>query len=164
MLRNPPTHPRAGLVPLIGFLLVALGVGALGGWVTSTSVGSWYPALRKPAFNPPDAVFGPVWTALYVLMALAAWRVWRRGVETSARRPLSLWGLQLALNLAWSCLFFGLRNPAAALVEVLLLWTAVAATLVVFWRRDRPAGLMFAPYLAWVSFAAVLNVEIWRLN
>jgi benzodiazapine receptor len=156
---------RGGIFPLLGFILAALAVGALGGWVTSTSVGSWYQTLRKPAFNPPNAVFGPVWTTLYLLMAVAAWRVWRRrSTEGASRLALSLWWLQLALNLAWSCLFFGLRNPAAALAEILLLFAAVAGTLASFWRRDRAAGALLVPYLGWVSFAAVLNFEIWRLN
>lgn len=162
---KPSASARAEVLPLIGFIVATLAVGALGAAVTGTSVSTWYPMLRKPAFNPPGAVFGPVWTALYILMAVAAWRVWRRRPTGGSRRlPLGLWWGQLALNLGWSCLFFGLRNPGLALIELLFLWIAVAATLAAFWRRDRAAGLLFATYLAWVSFAALLNFEIWRLN
>lgn len=156
---------RADLLALIGFLALCLLVGAVGGLVTSSSLGSWYPELRKPSFNPPNGVFGPVWTTLYVLMAIAAWRVFRRRDAGRLRRTgLALWGVQLALNLGWSCLFFGLRSPAAALVEIPILFAAIAATAVVFWRVDRPAGLLLVPYLAWVAFATVLTFEIWRLN
>jgi tryptophan-rich sensory protein len=103
-------------------------------------------------------VFAPVWTTLFVLMAVAAWRVW------PARRATLLWGAQLVLNLLWSVLFFGLRLVGAALAEILVLWAAILATTVVFWRRDGLAGALMLPYLAWVSFAIALNAAIWRLN
>jgi tryptophan-rich sensory protein len=156
---------RADLLALVGFLALCLVVGAVGGLVTSSSLGSWYPELRKPSFNPPNGVFGPVWTTLYVLMAIAAWRVFRRRDSGRLRSTgLALWGVQLALNLGWSCLFFGLRSPAAALAEIVVLLAAIAATASVFWRVDRPAGILLVPYLAWVAFASALNFEIWRLN
>jgi tryptophan-rich sensory protein len=143
----------------------ALAVGALGALATASSVASWYPGLNKPAFNPPNAVFGPVWTTLYVLMALAAWRVWRSGAAAAARRrAMLLYAVQLALNLAWSVIFFGLRQPGLALAEIVLLLAAVAACTAAFWRADRIAGLMMVPYAAWTAFASVLNFEIWRLN
>ncbi len=145
-------------------IVIALAVGGIGGLATASSVTTWYAGLIKPPFNPPNAVFGPVWTTLYVLMALAAWRVWRAG-PAGARRPgLILYAVQLALNLAWSLIFFGLRQPAIALAEVALLLAAVVATGVAFWRTDRSAGLMMIPYVAWVAFASALNFEIWRLN
>jgi len=135
----------------------------LGGWVTAGSVSSWYPTLAKPLFNPPDWVFAPVWTTLYALMALAAWRVWRK-TGALKRRALALYGVQLALNLLWSILFFGLHWIGAALMEIALLLGTIAATGLAFRRIDRLAGLCFAPYAAWVAFALVLNAAIWRLN
>lgn len=139
-------------------------MGGIGGLATASSVTTWYAGLIKPPFNPPNAVFGPVWTTLYVLMALAAWRVWRAGPAARRRPGLILYAAQLALNLGWSLIFFGLRQPAIALAEVALLLAAVVATAVAFWHADRPAGLMMIPYAAWVAFASVLNFEIWRLN
>lgn len=159
-LRRPPR----GLAAAATFIALALAVGAIGGLATASSVTSWYPTLAKPAFNPPNAVFGPVWTTLYILMAIAAWRVWRTPASLQRRTALALYGLQLALNLAWSLLFFGLRSPALALAEIVVLWLAITATIAAFARLDRLAALMLAPYLAWVSFASVLNFEIWRLN
>ena len=132
---------------------------------TARSVAEWYPALAKPAWTPPNAVFAPVWTALYFLMALVAWLVWRKaGGLAAARLPLALFAVQLALNAAWSILFFGLRMPGLAFGELVLLWLAIVATLAAFWRVLPAAGLLLAPYLAWVTFAGALNFAIWRLN
>ena len=131
---------------------------------TATSVGTWYPTLAKPAFNPPNWMFAPVWTALFFMMAIAAWRVWRRDGLRKARWALMLFALQLALNLSWSIVFFGLRSIGWALVEIVALLLAILATTLVFWQRDRVAGMLFIPYAAWVAFATVLNAAIWRLN
>jgi tryptophan-rich sensory protein len=151
-------------LPLASFLVLTLGVFGIGGAVTATNVGGWYQTLVKPAFNPPDWVFGPVWTVLFVLMALAAALVWRHG-PVPGRRPAIAWFLaQLALNLSWTCLFFGLQQVGLALLCLILLWFAIAATLWEFRRSDRLAGWLLAPYLAWVSFAGILNLAIWRLN
>jgi tryptophan-rich sensory protein len=149
---------------LAGFLALCLAVGAAGGAVTATSVSTWYAALEKPPFNPPDRVFGPVWTALYVLMAVSAWRVWRLREAPAARLALGLWALQLALNLCWSIVFFGARLPGAALAEIAALFAAIVATAALSWRLDRVAGALLVPYAAWVAFAALLNAAIWRLN
>ena len=146
------------------FLALCLAVAAVGGAVTASSVGTWYPTLAKPAFNPPNWIFAPVWTTLYFLMAIAAWRVWRRDGLRQARWALALFALQLGLNLAWSVLFFGMRMIGAALVEVVVLLLAIVATTLVFWQRDRVAGMLFLPYAAWVAFATVLNAALWRLN
>jgi tryptophan-rich sensory protein len=144
---------------------LALLVGALGGLATASSVETWYAGLRKAALTPPNALFGPVWTTLYVLMALAAWRVWRAAAPSGGRgRALGLYAAQLALNLGWSVLFFGLRRPDLALAELIVLLAAVLAAALAFWRIDRPAGLMMAPYAAWTAFAGYLNFEVWRLN
>jgi tryptophan-rich sensory protein len=146
------------------FLGLCLGIGALGASVTETSVSTWYADLAKPSFNPPDVVFGPVWTALYVLTAIAAWRVWRGTDRVSARGPLTLFLLQLALQLGWSVVFFGLRKIGAAVATIIVLDVAALVTMLAFRTVDRVAALMLAPYLAWVAFATVLNVAIWRLN
>lgn len=154
--------PRFWL-PLALFLLLVFAVAGIGGAVTASSVGGWYQTLTKPGFNPPDWIFGPVWTTLYAMMAVAAALVWRR--DGRGRRLAITWFLlQLALNLGWSCVFFGLRAIGPALICLILLWFAIALTLRHFWRSDRLAGLLMLPYLAWVSFAGVLNFMIWRLN
>jgi translocator protein len=155
---------RRDTVGFVAFLALCLAVSAIGGAVTATSVGTWYQRLAKPSFNPPDWIFAPVWTALFFMMALAGWRVWRRDGVRNARSALALFALQLGLNLAWSILFFGLRSIGAALVEIIALLLAILATTVVFWRRDRVAGMLFIPYAGWVAYATVLNAALWRLN
>ncbi|MCB1377601.1 MAG: tryptophan-rich sensory protein [Alphaproteobacteria bacterium] len=147
---------------LAGFILLCLAVGGLGGWVTAQSVVDWYPTLIKPSWNPPNWIFGPVWTTLYVLMAIAAWLVWRGGGRTGG--AMVLFFSQLALNFAWSFLFFGARSPWLGLVDIAMLWVALLLTAIAFFQRSRLAGTLMLPYLAWVSFAAVLNFAIWRLN
>jgi benzodiazapine receptor len=124
----------------------------------------YYAALAKPAWSPPAWVFGPAWTVLYILMAVAAWMVWRRGGWRAQRGALGLYLVQLALNALWTPLFFGLQNPGLAFAEIVLLWLALAATLVAFFRVDRWAGCLLVPYLLWVTFAAALNFAIWRLG
>lgn len=146
---------------LAGWLLLTLAAAALGSFFMP---GEWYAQLKKPAWNPPNWIFGPVWTVLYALMAVAAWLVWRRGGWRSQRRALGWFLGQLALNALWSPLFFGLKNPGLAFAEILLLWLAILATLWAFWMTHRLAGTLLLPYLAWVSFAAVLNFTLWQLN
>jgi len=124
--------------------------------------GPWYEALRKPPLNPPNWIFGPVWSVLYLAIAVAGWLVWRAHPESPL--PLSLWSGQLVLNAAWSFLFFGLQRPGAALLEILTLLAVLLITTVFFFRVGRLPGLLFLPYAAWVSFAAYLNAGIWLLN
>jgi benzodiazapine receptor len=144
--------------------LVCFAAAGLGSLWTFPSLGNWYAELNKPSWNPPNRVFGPVWTTLYALMALAAWLVWRRRDRVAVGRPLALFGGQLILNAAWSGIFFSLHRPDWAFAEILLLWLMISATAVSFWRVHRFASLLLAPYLVWVAFAAVLNGTIWRLN
>ncbi len=155
LIRNP-------WLVLAGLILLCLSVGAIGGFATQASVDSWYRTIAKPSWNPPDWVFGPVWTALYVMMAVAAWLVWK--TRDRITPAMILFYAQLALNLAWSLLFFGARSPGLALIEVVFLWSAVLLTMLAFFGRQTTAGWLFVPYLAWVSFAAVLNAAIWWLN
>jgi translocator protein len=160
----PPGSSPRNAVALVGFIALCLAVAAAGGAVTFPSVETWYAELEKPPFNPPDWVFGPVWIALYLMMAVAAWRVWRRRVDPGAWRALGAWALQLALNLWWSFIFFGAHRIGAALAEIVVLFAAIVLTLVLFWRIERLAGALLVPYAAWVAFAAVLNASLWWLN
>ena len=152
------------LVGLLIFLAICLGVSAIGGAVTATSVGSWYQGLHKPSFNPPDWIFAPVWTALYIMIAFAGWRIWRAAGLRAAPVAFVLYAVQLALNLTWSILFFGFRLIGSALIEIVLLFVAILATMLAFWQRDRLAGMLLVPYGTWVLFAAALNAALWRLN
>lgn len=151
-------------IVLAGFLAASFGVAAIGGAFTAAGMPEWYMSLDMPAFNPPSWVFGPVWTALYIMMAVAAWLVWRRSGFGRAKTALGLYFIQLALNLAWSGIFFGLRSPGWALAEIGVLWVAIVATAVYFFRHSALAGWLMVPYALWVSFAAILNAAIWRLN
>ncbi len=155
--------PRQWFV-LGGFLAASAVVAAVGSVFTSSAMPDWYMSLEKPAFNPPSWVFGPVWTVLYIMMAVAAWLVWRASGFRGAALALTVYAAQLVLNLAWSGIFFGLREPGWALVEILALWAAIVATAVLFRPHSRVAAWLLVPYLLWVSFAAVLNGAIWRLN
>lgn len=126
--------------------------------------GGWYETLAKPEWTPPPWLFGPVWTALYLAMAVAAWMVWKHAGFDGARAALALFLLQLALNAAWSWLFFGMHKVDLALVDIALLWLAILATMLLFWRVRPLAGALLLPYLLWVSFATALNLAIWRLQ
>lgn len=142
-------------------LLASFAAAVIGGLVTGPSVRDWYPTIAKPTWTPPSWVFGPVWTFLYTAMAVAAWLVWRRVGWCGA---LWWWTGQLALNALWSPAFFGMQRPDLALAVIVALWVAILGTTVMFWQISRLAGIVFVPYLAWVSFAAILNFAIWRLN
>ena len=144
---------------------VCLAVAAGGSLFTVRAVPTWYAQLHKPAWTPPGWLFGPVWTVLYLSMAVAAWLVWRKaGSFSAAAVPLALFAVQLALNAAWTPIFFGLHKLGFAFFEIVLLWCAIGATTVAFWRVAMPAGLLMVPYWLWVTFAAALNLAIWRFN
>jgi len=155
---RPRLRDAAGLAT---FVAINAAVSALGGWATATSVATWYQGLAKPAFNPPDWLFAPVWTVLYLMIAVAGWRAWRRGVSRSA---LTVYAVQLTLNLSWSFVFFGARLIGPALLVIAALLAAIVANAILFWRVDRWAGALLVPYAAWVSFATLLNAALWRLN
>ena len=152
----------SSILALLGFLILCLGVGGFSGYFTATGVKTWYPNLEKPSFNPPNSIFGPVWTLLYIMMAVAAWRVWSAGSDTTF--ALVLFAVQLALNFAWSFIFFNAHRLGMALADIVLLWLAIAATIAAFAFIDSLAAWLLAPYIAWVSFATLLNASIWRLN
>jgi translocator protein len=150
------------ILMLVLFIAVCFAVAGAGSIFTSTAVTHWYPSLRKPLWNPPAWVFGPVWTALYLMMAVAAWLIWRK--TGFAGGALKLFALQLVLNALWSPLFFGLRSPLAGLLDIVPLWAAILATMISFWEISPHAGELLIPYWLWVSFATILNFEVWRMN
>jgi benzodiazapine receptor len=155
-----PGGQWASLLLLLGVTALAAALGA----VASVNAADFYGLLAKPSWAPSPRVFGPVWTVLYVLMAVAAWLVWRTGGLSAAKGPLALYLAQLALNALWTWLFFGWRSGGWALLEIVALWLILVLTLVSFWRVRAVAGVLLLPYWAWVTFAAALTAEIWRRN
>ncbi len=155
---TPALRSSLALVVFLALTFLAAGSGA------RFMPGEWYAALAKPSWNPPAWVFAPVWTFLYICMAVAAWLVWRRTGLLEGAVPLALWAVQLGLNSVWTWFFFGMHRPDLALVDIAALWLAILYTLILFWRVTTAAGVLFLPYLAWVSFAAALNFALWLLN
>ena len=161
-----PAYPsnrfdRPAFVGLVVWLVVCFTAASLGVFFMP---GEWYAALKKPSWNPPAWIFGPVWTALYTMMAVAAWLVWKRGGFAAQFNPLALFLAQLVLNAAWTPLFFGLHWLGLAFAEIVFFWLAIAAAAAAFRSVSRAAGWLLAPYLVWVSFATALNFALWRLN
>jgi tryptophan-rich sensory protein len=163
-----PTHATAQHRPfrlpaLAGWLVLTFIFAAIGAFASSQAA-EFYQQLDQPSWAPPSWLFGPAWSALYLLMAIAAWRVQRAAPPGGARPELTLYIVQLALNALWTWLFFGWRLGGPAFIEILVLWLFIAATLRAFWRRDRLAGLLLVPYIGWVSFATCLCYSIWQRN
>ena len=146
------------------FAAIVFAVAGFGALLTTPSIPGWYSNLKRPSFTPPNWVFGPVWTVLYLAMAVAAWLVWRQGGLAAERSAMVLFAVQLALNAAWTPVFFGAHKIGAAFAVIALMWAAILATLVAFWRVTPLAGVLLVPYQLWVTFAAVLNFALWRLN
>ncbi len=161
--RIAPARHR-DLAGLAGFIVLCLAVGALGSIATSASVETWYPTLAKPSFNPPAWVFAPVWTTLYLMIAVSGWMVWRAYGFQRARAAFAAYGIQLVLNLAWSFLFFGAQAVGAALIEIIVLLAAIILTIVRFRPLHPGAATLLVPYAAWAAFATLLNASIWALN
>lgn len=145
-------------------IVICFGAAGLGSWLTPPSIEGWYSGLVKPAWTPPNWLFGPVWSALYLCMAIAAWLVWRSAGFSGARFALGLFSVQLVLNVCWSAIFFWAHRPGLAFAEIVLLWVLILATTVAFRPLSRVAALLMTPYLLWVAYAATLNYGIWRLN
>jgi benzodiazapine receptor len=149
--------------------IVAIGIcelaGIIGSLFTRPSIPGWYAGLAKPSFNPPSAVFGPVWITLYALMGIAAWLVYESGLKgTKVRRPLAIFVAQLVLNVLWSIMFFGIHHILGGFVIIVALWILIAATIKLFWPVSKTAAVLLVPYLLWVGFATVLNAALYVLN
>ncbi|MDZ4821050.1 MAG: TspO/MBR family protein [Planctomycetota bacterium] len=174
--RLPDVQVRTALLPPSSFnrfwqtlglviaLTLCLAAGGLGSLATTPKIDGWYATIVKPSWNPPAAVFGPVWTVLYIMMGISTWLVWRNAGWGAANPALLAFGVQLILNTLWSFLFFGLENPGLAAIGIELLWLAILVTIILFWRHSRAAAWLLVPYLAWVTFASALNFTIWQLN
>lgn len=160
--RTLPQSPwaRAGIA-----IIPVVTASLLGQWATFPNLASWYAGLVKPSFNPPNWIFAPVWTTLYILMAYSVWRIMKApGSRSDRQTALTLFFSHLALNALWSWLFFGLNNPLAGLLDIVPQFLLIVATIVSFHRLDRLAAFCMMPLAAWVAFASLLNFEIWRLN
>jgi len=151
------------IIRLIVSVFICQFAGIIGSVFTSPSIPTWYASLSKPAFNPPSWLFAPAWITLYFLMGLSLYLVWEKGLQKN-KLAVSVFGLQLALNSIWSILFFGLQNPFLAFLEIIILWLAILASIILFYRIEKKAAYLLVPYIAWVSFATLLNYSIWMLN
>lgn len=158
-------NKKINIIKLAISIIVCELAGAVGSIFTAPKISGWYSALNKPPFNPPSWLFGPVWTALFFLMGIAFYFVREKfGSDKRVKGALIIFGVQLALNVFWSVLFFGLQNPFYAFVEIIVLWLAILASIIAFKKIDKKAAYLMLPYILWVSFALVLNFAIWRLN
>jgi translocator protein len=146
-------------------ILICLFAGFIGSFFTSSAIPTWYATLQKPSFSPPNWVFFPVWTSLFIMMGISLFLVWQKGWEDKkVKTALYIFAGQLVLNILWSVAFFGLRSPLLGLVEIIILWIAILATILSFMKVSRTAAYLLIPYILWVSFAAILNFSIWALN
>lgn len=153
------------IIKLISAILVCLSAGLVGSLFTAPSIPTWYAGLKKPSFSPPNWIFFPVWTTLFVLMGISMYSVWDRGLKNKmVKESLIIFGVQLLLNTLWSFLFFGLKSPFYALIEIVVLWIAIGLTIFKFYKISKNGALLLLPYITWVSFAAILNYFIWVLN
>ena len=153
------------VVLLVISILICQCAGFVGSFFTRPSVPAWYATLDKPVFTPPNWLFSPVWITLFFLMGISLYLIWRRGLaERRVRLALGFFGLQLLSNILWSVLFFGLKSPLAGLIDIVVLWVAIALTIFYFFKVSKSAAVLLLPYIVWVSFASVLNFFIWRLN
>ncbi len=152
------------LIPLIICISIPLLTGGIAGLVTSSNIESWYAYLEKPLFNPPNWLFGPVWTTLYILMGISLFIIWKQPDTAKRKSALQMFFVQLFLNFAWSFIFFYFHQTGAALLEIIILWVAISMMIIAFYRLNRWAAYLQIPYLAWVTFASVLNASIWYLN
>jgi tryptophan-rich sensory protein len=153
------------ILKLVVSILVCQGAGIVGAFFTSPAIPTWYATLEKPSFNPPNWLFAPVWTILFLLMGVSLYLIWSKGLENKkAKTAIFIFVLQLILNILWSILFFGLQSPLYAFGGIIILWLAILLTIVSFYKISKTAGLLLLPYIFWVSFAAILNFFIWQMN
>lgn len=163
-MTSPQDKPMPRLISLPLAIVPVAAASVIGSLVTLPAIPAWYAFIAKPWFTPPNWIFGPVWTALYIIMAYAFYRVLRQNAARGRKKIITAFLLQIALNAGWSIAFFGGRSPLSGLIVIIPLCLSVAWTLVLFWKQDRLAGALLAPYLFWVLFASALNFEVWRLN
>ncbi|OGC42903.1 TspO protein [candidate division WOR-3 bacterium RBG_13_43_14] len=156
-------HMRS-YIKLIISLLVCLGSGFIGSIFTTPRISTWYTTLQKPAFNPPNWLFGPVWTMLFILMGIALFIIWNKDNVPGARAAIFIFAVQLIFNILWSIVFFGLKSPIGGIFMIIILWILIVITIFFFYRQSLVAGVLLVPYLLWVSFASVLNIAIYLLN
>jgi benzodiazapine receptor len=153
------------ILKIIVSILICQAAGYVGSVFTTPAIPGWYEGLNKPSFNPPNSVFAPVWTILYLLMGIALFLVWRIGFgDERIRKGMALFGIQLALNVGWSIAFFGFKSPLAGMLVIVVLWAVILATMLDFFRISRLAAILLVPYIVWVSYAAVLNASLYILN
>ncbi|HEX8378446.1 MAG TPA: TspO/MBR family protein [Pedobacter sp.] len=152
------------IIRFIISITIPLVVGGVSGYATSANISSWYAYLNKPSFNPPNYLFGPVWTFLYLLMGISLYLVWKSPEGKQKTRALLVFAFQLLLNFAWSFIFFSFHETGLALVEIIVLWMSILLMIILFFRINRTAAYLQIPYLLWVSFATALNAAIWHLN
>lgn len=152
------------ILALIFFLFITFLAAFVGNYFTMPSIPTWYASLNKPSFSPPNWLFGPVWTILYVLMAVSAFLIWQKGENSQAKKALTFYFIQLTLNTLWSIIFFGWHNLGLAFAEIVFLWFFILLTMINFYKVKKLTGILFIPYILWVSFAAILNFAIWQLN
>lgn len=150
---------------LVISIIICLAAGFIGSIFTNRSIPTWYESLKKPSFNPPGWLFGPVWTALFILMGISLFLVWQKGLNyNGVKIALIVFGIQLILNILWSILFFGLRSPLVAFIEIIILWILILITILIFYPISKAAAILLLPYILWVSFALILNFSLWQLN
>lgn len=168
-----PHHPRYNVntmkiknfFKLVAAVLVCQLAGGIGALFTSSAIPVWYESLVRPALNPPNWIFGPVWTTLYLLMGISLFLIWQKGFKhKEVKIAVGVFAVQLVLNSIWSIIFFGMQNPGLALVEIVVLWFAILASIILFYKISKPASYLLVPYILWVSFATYLNYAIWMLN
>ncbi len=154
----------SNILPLIVSIAIPLALGGIAGVVTTDNISGWYSTINKPSFNPPNSIFGPVWTGLYLLMGIAMFIVWKSSSDGIRSNTTQIYGVQLILNFAWSFMFFYFHRPDWAFVNIVLLWLAIVYTIFTFYKVRKVAAYLLIPYILWVSFASVLNAAIWKLN
>ena len=153
------------LATLLAWIIICLAVGFIGSIFTIPSIPTWFAGLNKPPFSPPNWIFSPVWTTLFILMGISAWLIWEKGISNKeVRSAIMIFAAQLVLNMLWSILFFGLKSPLSAFLEIIVLWLFILATILSFYKISKPAAWLLIPYILWVSFASVLNLSIWLIN
>jgi len=155
---------KKSILPLLISILIVFSFGFIGSLFTTPSIATWYAFINKPLFSPPNWIFAPVWTLLYILMGISAFLIWKKRDNLKTKQALIFYGIQLILNALWSIIFFGMHNPGLAFLEIIILWLFILITLIKFYKINKTAGILFIPYLLWVSFASILNYAIWMLN